>query len=89
MWLDEFDSTILFPLRERLFVPMSDVLHVDLTKQERELLLRGLRYVRSSVLLEIYDPEDAQTDRAEQLREIESLVAQLNGQTPSSTKAAV
>ena len=59
---------------------MSDHLSVDLSKDDCELLLRGLRFVRSRVMLDICDPSP-KIDRArqEQLREIEVLVEQLSG----------
>ena len=46
---------------------MSETLTVGLTKQQRELLLRGLRFVRSSVVLEVREPStEVDTDRATQ-----------------------
>lgn len=58
---------------------MSGSLSVGLTKPQKELLLRGLRYVRSSVLLEPREPcEEVDTDRRAQLDQISQLVSQLN-----------
>ena len=58
---------------------MSDTLTVGLTEEERSLLLRGLRFVRSSVMLEVADPEpEADGQRREQLREINELTERLN-----------
>lgn len=37
---------------------MSNVLQVELNKQQRDLLLRGLRYVRSSRMLEFRESSD-------------------------------
>ncbi len=59
---------------------MSKTLNVGLTKRQRDLLLRGLRFVRSSVLLEMREPDsDVEEDRGTELRDIASLVDQLNG----------
>lgn len=58
---------------------MSDTLTVGLTEEERSLLLRGLRFVRSSVMLEVADPEpQADGQRRAQLREINELAERLN-----------
>ena len=38
--------------------PMSDLIHLELNDRQRELLLRGLRYVRSSRMLEIREIPD-------------------------------
>lgn len=69
---------------------MSDTKHVELTKNQRDVLLQGLRYVRSSIMLEMRDPtpEDTAT-RSTQLREIARLVEQLNGNAPTPTTADV
>ena len=41
---------------------MSETLNVGLTKPQRELLLRGLRFVRSAVMLEVREPSTDQSD---------------------------
>lgn len=65
---------------------MSETFTVGLTKQQRDLLLRGLRYVRSSVLLEPRDPSpEVDTDRRSQISEIADLVRALSG---AESKAA-
>ena len=69
---------------------MSETLTVGLTTQQRELLLRGLRFVRSSVVLEIREPStEVDSDRATQVREINRLVEQLEGSRPAGTAARV
>jgi len=35
---------------------MDEVLQIDLTSYERDVLLQGLRYVRSSIMLETREP---------------------------------
>lgn len=68
---------------------MSETL--NLTEDQRELLLSGLRYVRSSVLLEFRDvpSNDDDRQREQKLRQIASLVDQLNGAHPAGTTAGV
>jgi len=69
---------------------MNDTLHVGLTKTERDLLLRGLRFVRSSVLFDLRDPEPGGTgDRSEKLKTITALVEQLDGSRPAGATAGV
>jgi hypothetical protein len=69
---------------------MSETLNVGLTKQQREILLRGLRFVRSAVMLDVREPSaDVDADRATQVREIGRLVEQLEGSRPAGTAARV
>ena len=57
---------------------MSDTLTVGLTDKQRELLLRGLKHVRSSVMLEIREPSaEDEEQRRGQLRDIAALTEQL------------
>jgi len=59
---------------------MNDTMSVELTDQQREILLKGLRYVRSSVMLEIHEPSpERERQRAEKLEQINALVQQLTG----------
>jgi len=59
---------------------MSENVTVALTKRDRDILLRGLRYVRSSLMLDVHDPDpELDADRENQLQQIQSLVDQLNG----------
>ena len=61
---------------------MSDAVSVELSANDKKLLLRGLRYVRSAILLEVRDPEDAdEAKRAEELKNIEAIVERLNSAT--------
>ena len=67
---------------------MSGTLTFGVTNQQRELLLRGLRFVRSSVLLEVREPSsDVDADRAAQLQEIGRLVEQLEGDPPARSSS--
>ncbi len=67
---------------------MSEALTVGLTKQQRDLILRGLRYVRSSVLLEPRDPSpEVDEDRRSQLSVISELVSHLASAEPVAAKS--
>ena len=57
---------------------MSDLLQLELTDRQRELLLRGLRFVRSSRMLEIRETADISDDqRKDELGEIRQLAEML------------
>ena len=67
---------------------MSDNLHLELTDRQRELLLRGLRFVRSSRMLEIRDSSDITDDqRKDELGELRQL-SEMLGQTTAPAKPA-
>ncbi len=69
---------------------MSETLSVGLTEDQREILLRGLRFVRSAVALEIYDPTpESDAERSSKLREIRQLAEYLEGARPAGTAARV
>lgn len=58
---------------------MSDTIRFELTDRQRELLLRGLRYVRSSRMLEIREvPDSIADERRSELNEIRNLVEMLD-----------
>lgn len=61
---------------------MSDMIRLELTDRQRELLLRGLRYVRSSRMLEIREvPDKIADERRTELNEISHLVEMLDHKT--------
>ena len=61
---------------------MNDLLHLELTDRQRELLLRGLRFVRSSRILEIRDSSDLTDDqRKDELGELRQLSEMLGSNT--------
>ncbi len=65
---------------------MNDLLHLELTDRQRELLLRGLRFVRSSRMLEIRDSSDLTDDqRKDELGELRQL-SELLGQNTAKAK---
>ncbi len=60
-----------------------ELLHIEITAQERDILLRGLRYARSTVLLKPRDPSPADTFlRSGQLDEIQMLSQRLESTDP-------
>lgn len=60
-------------------VVMSDNLQIAISPEQRELLLRGLRFVRSSVLLRPSEPtEEDRQQRETELQAIEALARQLD-----------
>lgn len=46
---------------------MEGLVQIELTLEERDMLIRGLRYVRSSVMLEMRDPTAEDTYRRSHL----------------------
>ena len=62
---------------------MKNLLQVELTTHERNILLRGLRFVRSSVMMETRDPS-AQDElrRSGLLEEIQMLSQRLQASDP-------
>ena len=59
---------------------MRESLQIGINSDQREMLLRGLRFIRSSILLEMREPGDSEVESREtKLREIEDLVEQLGG----------
>lgn len=73
---------------ERLRLPMTDIATINITEKQLDLLLSGLRYVRSAEKLRVEEPtpEYVRT-RTEKLEEIESLVDTLNS-SPRKQSAA-
>ncbi len=58
---------------------MQEVLS-GVTEQQRDILLRGLRFVRSSVKLGMSNPTpEADEARANDLKQVEALIAQIDG----------
>jgi hypothetical protein len=69
---------------------MSETMSVGLTEQQREILLRGLRFVRSSVALDVHDSTpELDAERSTKLREIRQLAEYLEGVRPAGTTARV
>lgn len=65
---------------------MNDVLQVELTTHERDVLLRGLRYIRRSVMLETRDPtKEDELRRSGLIDEIQMLSQRLEATDPLAT----
>ena len=62
---------------------MDDVLQVELTTHERDVLVRGLRYVRRSIMLETRDPtQEDELRRSGLIDEIQMLSQRLEATGP-------
>lgn len=62
---------------------MDGMLQIDLTPHERDILLRGLRYVRSAVMLEVRNPtRDDEYRRSAMLDEVQNLSQRLESADP-------
>lgn len=62
---------------------MDGMLQIELTGQERDMLLRGLRYVRSAIMLEQRDPTpDDDCRRSLKLDEVQNLSQRLESTDP-------
>lgn len=59
---------------------MSDVFAFEVTKEQRDVLLQGLRYVRSSIMLNVEDPTpEYVAERTSRLQDVAELTNLLNG----------
>jgi hypothetical protein len=59
---------------------MSEQVTLELSKEQRDVLLQGLRYVRSSIMLTVEDPTPTYvTERSSRLREVADLSNLLSG----------
>jgi hypothetical protein len=69
---------------------MNENVLVELSDQQREVLLRGLRYVKSSARLTVYDPTPESVEKRDnQIKEIEFLVDHLNAAPTQGAAASV
>ena len=61
----------------------SGMMQIEVSTHEREVLLRGLRYVRSSIILELREPtKDDTYHRSMDLDEIQMLCQRLESSDP-------
>ncbi len=76
--------------RESFCLPMSDIATINITEKQLDLLLSGLRYVRSAEKLRVEEPtpEYVRT-RTEKLDEISTLVDALNSSPRRQSAAQV
>lgn len=69
---------------------MNAVLHLELNDRQRDLLMRGLRFVRSSRMLEMRDTaETTDEERRDELNEIRQLYELLDTKQRKPERAAV
>ena len=59
---------------------MSETITLELTKENKEIIMRGLRFVRSQIMLDINDlPTDAaEEERRAKLRQVTELTEHLS-----------
>jgi hypothetical protein len=59
---------------------MNETITLELTKDQKEILLRGLRYVRSSIMLDINDlpTNESEDERRSNLRQVTELAEHVN-----------
>lgn len=58
----------------------------EFDKEERDLLLLGLRHVRSSIAMEVQDPTEENVRlRRDRIRDVEELISRLSGAPTEST----
>lgn len=64
-------------------VVSDEMMQIEVSTQERDVLLRGLRYVRSSIMLELREPaKDDTYRRSMDLDEIQMLCQRLESSDP-------
>ncbi len=64
-------------------VVSNGMMQIEVSTHERDVLLRGLRYVRSSIMLQLREPEkDDIYDRSMDLDEIQMLCQRLESTDP-------
>ena len=59
---------------------MNEMFSVELTKEQRDLVLQGLRFVRSSMMLDINDlpTSESQQERSSDCRRVNELTEHIN-----------
>lgn len=68
-------------------LPMNAELHLELSPHQQEIVLRGLRFVRSAVALEMVDPTpETDASRQKQYAEIAEIENLLNGRGAAAAK---
>lgn len=69
---------------------MAETLNLELSDRQREILLKGLRFVRRCRMLEARDTSEITEDeRTEELREIQQLNSLIEGGRSTKQRAAV
>ncbi|MDA0833601.1 MAG: hypothetical protein O2955_05885 [Planctomycetota bacterium] len=69
---------------------MSDTYLMELNEQQREVILQGLRYVKSSLRLDVYDPTPELVEKRQRsLQEVFDLETQLQTSRTGGSAANV
>lgn len=77
-------------LRESFCLPMTDIATINITEKQLDLLLSGLRYVRSAEKLRVEEPTPEYVrSRTEKLKEISILKETLNSSPRKQSAAQV
>jgi len=65
---------------------MSDMLNLEITEEQRDMLLRGLRFVRSSYMLDTQQPTQSWIqERSSKLNEVAELKEALSSAAAAQT----
>ena len=65
---------------------MSDMLNLEITQEQRDMLLRGLRFVRSSYMLDTQEPTPSWLqERSTKLNEVAELSEALSSAVAAQT----
>jgi hypothetical protein len=66
---------------------MDELLQIEMTLHERDILLKGLRHVRSAIMLQMRDPNpEDEHQRSSQLDEIQNLCQRLESTDPQPAR---
>ena len=83
--LNSVSGGIRIEQRKSFGVPVvtTGMMQIEVSSHERDVLLRGLRYVRSSIMLELREPnENNEFHRSTALDEIQMLSQRLESSDP-------
>ena len=73
-----FSDKAVATISKQVSLFMSDLLSFDLSKEQRDVLLQGLRYVRSSIMLNVEDPTpEYVSERSSRLSQVSMLASML------------
>ncbi|KAA0135945.1 MULTISPECIES: hypothetical protein [Gimesia] len=76
--------------RESFCLPMAEIANINITEKQLDLLLSGLRYVKSAEKLRVEDPTPEYVrSRTEKLEEITALEKTLNSSPRQESAAQV
>ncbi len=68
---------------------MAQILTLELNPDQQEILLRGLRYVKNAIALEVFDPtEELVSQRRQQINEVAQLSQLISGRDTRQAQQA-